>query len=227
MKLLLLTISFIAFCSLKAQTRPSEFGGKVKLRNEVGLNLYNINSPPNHFEWKKPQFFQSYANGLMFKHHLNHFSLRVGFDYLEHKYRIETREYDNDELHALDTGNSYMKNLRLGIEKTILNRRFQIYAALDVLFSRSNFIGGERCYVCRYNIIPGNPPEYSFDIRSFGISPAVGLKYRFARHFSITAETSFATMLGHERYRKKGGFYINYVDIVFNPLRALTFNYHF
>ncbi len=225
MKPLFLILSLISITTLNAQMCPCEFGGKSTdkpLRNEIGLNLFNYNEILINFTANKTSYLQSYANGLMFKHHFNKFSLRAGFDYFENTFRYEASASDPLN-YNLNNGKSFGKDFRLGLEKTLFLKKLQAYVAIDLLASSGKFSGISEGFgdtIAPYNI------AYGFKVTSWGFSPAIGLKYRPFRHFSITAETSLSSIY-YKTSKSIGYPSESNTAVLFNPLRALTFNYHF
>jgi hypothetical protein len=118
MRIFLAIFFSISALHLKAQMCPCEFQskspGKV-LRNEFGANLLNANEILINFNSYKPIYLINYANGFMYKRHLDKFSIRAGFDYFENDYRYEAN--DNTGFN-INTGQSFGKDFRIGLEKT-------------------------------------------------------------------------------------------------------------
>ena len=205
---------------------PCEFGeaGKGKiLRNEIGLNIFNINEAMFNFTSNKPEYEQNFTNGLMFKHHLNDFSLRAGFDLVRHEYTYQAGTPQSSS-YNLNDGKSRFGNFRLGIEKTLSNSKVQPYVAVDVLLSYGLNMGTSEGFG---DFLPYYKQYYEFNTRVVGFSPAVGLKYRPFKHFSISAEASLS-VTHYSVHRVAGGYGdARGSDVLVNPLRLLSINYHF
>jgi hypothetical protein len=201
---------------------PCEFQSKNSgktLRNEIGANLFNMHEVLINFNSLTPSYQVNYANGFMYKRHQDKFSIRVGFDYLEHAYKYnasDTTGYNNNK------GKSFSKNFRAGLEKTLIFKKLQIFAAADLFVSQSRYNGISE----GVNGIVAYAIPYSFNVFSFGISPALGIKYRFMRRFSVTAETSLSPMY-YQTSKSDAYDSESNSAVLFNPLRALSFNYHF
>jgi hypothetical protein len=202
---------------------PCEFGsasGEKPLRNEFGVNVFNAQQVL--FKFTNQALYRSNVmNGFMYKRHFDRFSLRAGFDYLEQSYRYEQL---SRHFYSMTTGKAYSKNILLGIESSRDLGKIQPYIFLDALLGNS-----------RYNGILGssgdfNPDysesNYSFNYLATGGFTGFGIKYRPFRHFSITAETSVA-IIYYNTYKTSNFTPTSSVELIVNPLRALTLNYHF
>jgi hypothetical protein len=95
--------------------------------------------------------------------------------------------------------------------------------AIDLIVSTSRYSGiseGKSTKLGTYNM------EYGFKAWAIGPAPAVGIKYRPFRHFSVTAEASLSSIY----YKTSASSsYPSESDmaVLVNPLRVLSFNYHF
>ncbi len=212
--LLILTISVC--CACHAQMCPCEFGGKTTdkpLRNEFGINAFNVNEVLINFTSSRPVRMLNYGNGFMYKRHFNKFSARLGFDYLEHRYAYEARK---DADYNFNNGKSFGKDFRLGIEKTLFMKKIQAYVAVDLLFSKSRYSGisqGDGVKTGPYTV------AYGFNALSWGFSPAFGIKYRPVRRLSLTAETSLSAI--YYRTAKSTGYPAeSNVAVIANPLQG-------
>jgi len=220
---LILTIVFFVISSLNAQMCPCDFkssGSEKSLRNEIGANLINISEVLINFTSPKAVYLHNYAKGFMLKHHFNTFSIRAGFDYNENTYRYEAGGAGN---YNLNNGKSYGKDFRIGAEKTIFDKKLQAYGAADMLVSTGHYTGMSEGYG---DLLPAYKTSYAFNSIAYGISPAVGIKYRPLRRFSITLETSISILYyktsSSRAYKSESS-----TALLSNPLRVLSFNYHF
>jgi hypothetical protein len=140
MKVFIFIFILIGAITLKAQMCPCEFGNdnKIRFRNELSINLANLNEDPNSRHFFYRDYKANYINGIMFKHHLDKYSLRAGFDFITSDYKHKILTSQGSESYE---GSNYYNNLRLGVEKTVLNKFIQVYLASDLIFSKSNHNG--------------------------------------------------------------------------------------
>jgi hypothetical protein len=228
MKTFLFISFFLAFSNLQSQMCPCEFGGRSAekpLRFEIGINTFNYNEPIMYFGEEWPVFIKNASHGVLAKYHFDRYSLRAGFDYSEYNYKYLSG--DPDYYYSLNSGKSFGKHFRVGIEKALVKRRVQVYVSGDLIFATEQFNGiseGRGDFIWW-----GYKDAYRLKMNSFGISPSLGLKYRPLRHFSISLETS-VSLLYYQSRPQGNGYKINYgssTDILFSPVRLLSFNYHF
>lgn len=209
-----------------AQMCPCEFGDKTTekaLRNEIGINTLNVNEALINFTSPGSVLYTNYANGIMYKHHFDKFSLRAGFDYFENTYSYEAQDSTN---YNLNNGKSFGKSFRAGLEKTLFFGKLQAFAAIDLIYTNGRYSGNTKGHgdkIAPYDL------GYGFNYNSFGFSPAIGIKYRPFRRFSISAETSLSAL-----YYKTSNSVANpaypsesSIEVLFNPLRLLSVNFHF
>lgn len=220
---------FLFFCLAEisqAQMCPCEFGGPDKrraLRDEIGLNVYNVNEVLFNFNAMRAVYQQNHVNGLMYKHHFDKFSLRAGFDYLQYSYNYQYGEsgmmgYEHN------SGNSRTTDLRAGAEKVLIGRKLQVYSAIDLLFSSARYAGtdeGQGDFPGPYKY------DYAFHSQALGISTTVGLKFRPFRHFSVSAETSLSLIYYQTKQQAGPRSNDSGPALIKSPLRLLSFNYHF
>jgi hypothetical protein len=224
MKQFLFIPAFLILSDLNAQMCPCEFGGSKgakTLRNEVNFNLVNAQEELINFTSKRSVYVTNYTNGILFKHHFNKFSARLGFDYVEHSYRYEA---STDQFnYNLNNGKSFTKNFRLGVEKSLFEGKLQPFFAADIIYSRGRYNGiteGYGDFMLPYRL------SYAFNSTAYGLSPALGLKYRPFRRFSITAETAFS-FIHYKTYGSREYPPRKALELLTHPLRMLSFNYHF
>jgi hypothetical protein len=162
---------------------PCEFGkdnSKKPLRYEIGINGFTSNEQLINFSSNRSYFQNNYIPGIKIKRHFDNFSARIGFDYTEAKYELETSGvmYWNKNI-----GSNYSKTLKLGIEKTVLNKAFQIFVAADLVLLSSNYSGITEGWghIASYYKFP-----YNFKLNALGISPSLGIKYRPVERISIS-----------------------------------------
>ena len=220
----LLTIVICLYClPAKTQMCPCEFGSKggtSTLRHEIGLNALNVNEVMMNFYNPGTVYATNYANGFMYKYHADKWSLRAGFDYLEHSYQYQassSKGFDNNK------GKFFSKDFRLGAENTVSSTAVQIFVGADLVYSTARYSGisiGQWDSAAPYHI------AYGINVQSFGAAPALGIKYRPAKHISITAETGIS-VLRYKSSETPGFPSESNVAVLFNPLRVLSLNYHF
>lgn len=208
--------------NIKAQMCPCEFnkGENKPLRYEFGLNALNFNENIVNFYSAKRKYAPQVLPGLKIKRHFNSYSIRLGFDYLEQKFDYQSLDPLNWNI---NNGNSFSKVLKLGIEKTLVNRRIQVFIAADIIGIKSNISGITEGYG---DFAPYYKKPYDFKLSAIGISPVLGLKYRPIERFSISLETSLSVIY----WKTKGNqsVYRNESNesLIINPLGLLSFNYH-
>ena len=221
---LLPLLAFLIFTPFaQAQMCPCEFGkysSKKPLRYEIGINGFVSNEQLINFSSNRSYFQNNYIPGIKIKRHFDNFSARLGFDYTESKYQFETNEvmYRNKNI-----GSNYSKTLKLGIEKTVLNKAFQIFVAADLVLLSSNYSGITEGWG---DIAPYYKFPYNFKLNALGISPSLGIKYRPIERISISLESSLSILYWQTKgnqamYRNESS-----TALVVNPVGLLSLNYH-
>ena len=207
----------------KAQMCPCEFGkdSTIKpLRYEIGINGFTYNEQLINFYSNRSYFQKNYIPGIKIKRHFDHFSARLGFDYTEAKYELETSGvmYWNKNI-----GSNYSKTLKLGIEKTVLNNAFQIFVAADLVLLSSNYSGITEGWG---DIAPYYKFPYNFKLNALGISPSLGIKYRPIERISISLETSLSILYWQTKGNQSPYRNESSTALVVNPIGLLSLNYH-
>ena len=221
---LLALLAFLIFTPIaKAQMCPCEFGkdSTIKpLRYEIGINGFTYNEQLINFSWNRSYFQKNYIPGIKIKRHFDHFSARLGFDYTEAKYELETSGvmYWNKNI-----GSNYSKTLKLGIEKTVLNNAFQIFVAADLVLLSSNYSGITEGWG---DIAPYYKFPYNFKLNALGISPSLGIKYRPIERISISLETSLSILYWQTKGNQSPYRNESSTALVVNPIGLLSLNYH-
>ena len=221
---LLALLAFLIFTPIaKAQMCPCEFGkdSTIKpLRYEIGINGFTYNEQLINFSWNRSYFQKNYIPGIKIKRHFDHFSARLGFDYTEAKYELETSGvmYWNKNI-----GSNYSKTLKLGIEKTVLNNAFQIFVAADLVLLSSNYSGITEGWG---DIAPYYKFPYNFKLNALGISPSLGIKYRPIERISISLETSLSILYWQTKGNQSPYRNESSTALVVNPVGLLSLNYH-
>lgn len=208
-----------------AQMCPCAFGskeGEKPFRHELGLNLLSVREEMVNFSSGSGIMNTGFPVGVQYKYHLDKFSLRAAYDYFEDSYRFETGDAANWNHNY---GFKSLHEFRLGAEKTLISSPFQVFVAADIVFSNGQYKGISEGYGDW--IWWGYKDHYRFSTRLFGVSPAVGVKYRISRRLSCTAEASVSLLWG--RSVKDYGPFGNSSEqsLLTNPLRLLSVNYHF
>lgn len=209
----------------KAQMCPCEFGrGEAKpLRNEIGLNTFNINQELINFNSNKPVYTKNYVNGLMYKRHLDRVTLRAGFDYHQNNYHYQ-RGTTSSQDYNTNTGKSNSIDLRFGVEGAMAKGKLQPYMAPDLLLSFGQYTGTSEG---NGDMVPYYKDQYKLRTAAFGIALSAGLRYRPFRNFSISAETS-VSLLNYMTEKVSGNSYQeSSTALLINPLRTLSMNYYF
>ena len=221
---LLALLAFLIFTPIaKAQMCPCEFGkdSTIKpLRYEIGINGFTYNEQLINFSWNRSYFQKNYIPGIKIKRHFDHFSARLGFDYTEAKYELETSGvmYWNKNI-----GSNYSKTLKLGIEKTVMNKGFQIFVAADLVLLSSNYSGITEGWG---DIAPYYKFPYNFKLNALGISPSLGIKYRPIERISISLETSLSILYWQTKGNQSPYRNESSTALVVNPVGLLSLNYH-
>ena len=221
---LLALLAFLIFTPIaKAQMCPCEFGkdSTIKpLRYEIGINGFTYNEQLINFYSNKGSFQKSFIPGIKIKRHFDNFSARLGFDYTESKYQFETNEvmYWNKNI-----GSNYSKTLKLGIEKTVMNKGFQIFVAADLVLLSSNYSGITEGWgdIASYYKFP-----YNFKLNALGISPSLGIKYRPLERISISLESSLSILYWQTKGNQSPYRNESSTALVVNPVGLLSMNYH-
>lgn len=209
----------------QAQMCPCEFGGgeAKPLRNEIGLNTFNISQSLIQFYSNKPIYLRGYANGLMYKHHFDRVTVRTGFDYHYNNYGYETGTTVS-QFYNHNTGKSNSVEIRAGVEGAMAKGKLQPYVAPDIVASFGQYQGISEGHG---DMMPVYNEQYKFNAYAFGLALSAGLRFRPVRNFSISAESSVS--LVNSITTKKTGNYTgaSSTAMLFNPLRTLSLNYYF
>lgn len=224
MKNLLLTFFIVASSTLSAQMCPCEFGKGDSIkpkRFEIGLNVFNAQEVLVNFYQQNPEYSLNYLNGIQFKYHLNKFSFRAGMDLLYHKYDYEVNDPMN---YNKNVGENNGYNIRLGLERSFIEKYFNLYYALDLLYHNDKYKGVSEG---SGDIRPYYIDNYEFDVQAFGVSPAFGIRFRPIKQISIGLETSLS-IIRFKSTKVKGGYEDEKsTTLLFNPLRIASINFHF
>jgi hypothetical protein len=221
----LLSLSAILFFThfAQAQMCPCQFGkdsSKKPFRYEIGINGFTSNEQLINFSSNRSYFQNNYIPGIKIKRHFDNFSARIGFDYTESKYQFDTEEEMNWNKNL---GSNYSKTLKLGIEKTVLNKSFQIFVAADLILLSASYSGITEG---RGDIAPYYKYPYNFKLNALGISPSLGLKYRPIERISISLETSLSIIYWQTKGNQAAYRNERSTTLVVNPIGLLSLNYH-
>lgn len=222
LNLIFLSCFFSSIISSYAQMCPCQFGKSTDkpMKYEIGLNSFTYFEDLINFNSSKPVFSTQIRPGIKIKRHFNHSSLRLGFDYLENKYSYNANEPMNWNL---NTGNSFSKNLKIGIEKTVINKALQVFVAADLVLKSARYSGISEG---SGDFAPYYKKAYNFKLLAIGISPSLGIKYRPIERISFSLETSLSIIYwqtkGNELvYRNESN-----ESLIMSPIGLLSINYH-
>jgi hypothetical protein len=203
---------------------PCEFGakdGKKPLQFEFALNAFRYNEKLINFYSLKPVYHSAAPSGFTFKYHREKLSLRAAFDYAEDAY---TYSFSDTMNYNKNTGKSFHKEFRLGVEKTFNSGILQYYAGADMFAAYGVYNGMSEGYG---DTIPSYNMNYRFRTSTYGVSPFIGLRFRPIRRFSVSLETALS--IGYYKTKNNTPAYSNEqnVSVLFIPVRAFSINYHF
>lgn len=193
------------------------------LKYEIGINTYTVQEALFNF-WS-PSTFHYYNTlpGLRFKLHQNNYSLRAGFDHVSNSYHLR----DTNPLNYQSiTGSSQMNVVRIGFEKTMIEGPLSIYTAADMVYANAHYKGNDQGHG---DFNPGWNYDYTLTAKAIGVSPAIGIKYRPFKHWSIGLETQLNLMYYkvNYQYQALNTYKESGMALLFNPLGSLSLNYHF
>lgn len=213
----LLTISTIAIAQ--------DSGNK---KHEIGLSMYSLTNVVN-FTSDGDSFFNylpqnNFANAILYKYHWQKVALRVNVNY---KFKNFPDDVNPNELieGELSYGKIWSMGAKVGIERKFGNAKWQPIIAVDAFYNygkntaRPYYRGGPTIDLVN---IPG--PTIS---HSGGISPSLGVVYRFIPSLSIRLETN--ALLGWYKQEYEGASENLHAGIYFryNPISTFSVNYHF
>lgn len=220
---IVLLLTLFAISPLKAQMCPCEFGkdkGSKTLRNEFGINAFNLHEELINFYSEKVNYVPTAFTGFNLKRHFDNFSLRGSYTYSQHKY---TFRLDDEMNFNQNTGNGYNHDFRIGIEKTFHVSKLQYFAGVDVVFNSGKYNGITEGFG---DFQPYYKLPYNFATKYYGLSPMVGIKYRFSQLLSASMETGLQivsyTTNQSSLYQSENG-----LALMVQPVRSIGINFHF
>jgi len=191
-------------------------------KNEIGINVFSVVSSVGYEPWwygaNDLEVSYKFATGAMYKHHWNKNTLRVSLDYYyaNEKYDKENRPFFLEE--------SFLKLVnRTGYQYTFGNWRVKPYVAIDASFG---FIRTSQKYEDGYLKFPPIIVEDVLFTYELGLSPVVGVQIQITPRLYATIEASaeVITYLQVQKGKLEGGGGAN---VLYNPVRLLSVNYHF
>lgn len=192
------------------------------LKYEIGLNAYTNQEALFNFWAFTPFHYYNTVPGLRFKMHNKNWTYRASLDHLNNTYKLEDTNPLN---YQLITGKSQMNVLRMGVEKTVVEKPFIVYTAADLVYANAQYSGNDQGY--GDFIWWGWNRDYKFKAHALGISPALGIKFHPVKHWSIGFETQL-NLLYYKTYQYSADNYKdNGIALMFNPIGSLNLNYHF
>jgi hypothetical protein len=223
MKHLTAIVCLFSVFTSKAQMCPCEFSkdknAKV-LRNEFGLNTFNLHEELINFYSENIQYIPAPLSGFTYKRHFNNYSLRAAYTYSHHTYKFAI---DNAMNFNKNDGYAYNHDLRIGIEKTFNVSDLQYFAGVDLVYNSGIYNGISEGFG---DFQPYYKLPYRFKTTYIGLAPIVGAKYRFSNRWSISLETGLQMVhyqtQATEAYDKENG-----IALMVQPIRSLGLNYHF
>lgn len=224
--MLIRTLLFIAVfgaTQLFAQMCPCEFGKDKNApvyRNEIGYSILNVHEEFLNFYSPDVTLNYQVGTGLTYKYHKNHFSYRAAYQYASSDFHYKN---DNPLNFNDNQGNSTHHEFRIGVEKTFNTSALQYYAGADLLFNKGQYRGVTEGYG---DFQPYYKNDYSMKSIYAGFSPVVGLKYRFHKRFSITAEPGIQ-MVYYKTYDSNVYKPEKGIALLIQPLRTVSLNFNF
>ncbi len=206
-----------------AQMCPCEFGkdtnSKIR-RNEILLTGINIHEDLINFYSENVLYVLAPGSGITYKRHFNNFSLRSAYSYAQHEYQFKL---DDASDYNRNDGYGFNHDIRLGLEKTFSTSKLQYFAGVDLVYNKGIYNGVSEGFG---DFRPYYKSSYRFATTSIGLSPLVGIKWRFSRLLSASMESSlqmvhYATTGSVEYNDEKG------IALMVQPIRSLGISFHF
>ena len=193
--------------------------GMTALRNEAGINFFSLLGRDSRVGGMHP-IDAIVFNGVTYKRHFNRNAARAGFELYRLNFHDEVNS-EGDQFSIEIKGKLSSAEFRIGFERTFFTGKISFYGALDAL-ALYQISKGESVI---WGGIAGDSYENYDEKKTFtGFAPAAGLCYKPIAHFSVTAESNltflFLARSNSLRTPDKKTFLIN-------PLKLLTFSYHF
>lgn len=197
-------------------------------KHEIGLSLYSYSYATTYLSGGDSYFRYApnhqFIDGLSYKYHWGKVALRAGFNYQLHTFPNElpedlilTQEYRDD----LYWGKIWNVSSSIGVERVFGTKKVQPYVAMDVYFMYGKN-DGKPAYYGNPLIDLFNYPQENI-VYSGGFKPVLGISYKIINQLSIRLETSGSIgWYRQDNYGVSNGFFVNY-----NPISALSINFHF
>lgn len=223
MKWLHLIFVFSIYSELSGQMCPCEFGkdknAKTR-RNEILLSGFNVHEDLINFYSENILYVFAPVSGITYKRHFNNFSLRTAYSYAQHDYHFRL---DNASDYNRNDGYGFNHDIRLGIEKTFSASKLQYFAGVDLVYNRGIYNGLSEGFG---DFKPYYKTSYRFTTNSLGLSPLVGVKWRFSKLLSASMESSLQMVHyaseGSVEYNKEKG-----IALMVQPIRSLGLSVNF
>lgn len=202
---------------------PCEFGkdtnSKIR-RNEILLTGINIHEDLINFYSEKVLYVFAPVSGITYKRHLNQLSFRAAYSYAQHEYQFRL---DDASDYNRNDGYGYNHDIRIGLEKTFSTSKLQYFAGVDLVYNKGIYNGVSEGFG---DFRPYYMSSYRFTATSIGVSPLVGVKWRFSKLLSASMESSlqmvhYATTGSVEYNDEKG------IALMVQPIRSLGISFHF
>lgn len=216
-------LSATSVCAQDALACPS-LGSDPKGRshNEVGLNVLGLIYFNYDRVYPNPGYSRlSVLNGVSFKRRTGRNAYRMIAEVFRDEFEKRHGEISKPLYFAV-TGSGVRTEARVGFERQFASGKFRPYGAIDLFgtYERLRLTGegwGDPAWQ------PG-PEPYAYDVSStrYGVSASIGLSWKLSKHFSCSAENSWAFVLiehGSAPYWYRSRVYVD-------PLRSFSFNYH-
>jgi hypothetical protein len=219
----LIFLALFAILPLNAQMCPCEFGkdkGAKTLRNEIGFNAFNLHEELINFYSEKVKYVPTAFKGFTFKRHFNNYSLRAAYTYSQHDYSFTLDDAMNFNK---NDGVGFNHDFRIGIEKTFNVSELQYFAGVDLVYNSGKYNGMTEGFG---DFQPYYKLPYNFTTTYYGLSPFVGIKYRFTQLLSASMESGLQ-MVGYSTNQSTLYQSENGIALMVQPIRSLGINFHF
>src|SRR5690606_13434875 len=194
--------------------------------HELGVNLFSLTNYGDSQIDKESSMDINPPSGIMFKRQCGKNAVRMSLDYYHSTYE---GTYNGPYYEERSRGKFNQGILRIGYERKLSSTALQPYFATDIALSYSRDQGILERNRSAIVEMPYGSFDYNYKSISYGIAPAVGLRYNFSERFSVSIESNINIMLFKELYFADNWTSSTHIgenlEITFNPLRLFSINY--
>ena len=220
-KLLTILVFLINSFIIKANNKDS-------LLYEIGINIYSLRNIPvgifTNYSYLSFDFDLKhyYINGITLKRYFNKNVFRIGIDYYKF---IDKLRPDDDGCcdRIINDGEYEGVEIKIGYEKRLNIKHIIPFIGIDLIGVYGKYVG-----VAAGGLSGHYYAEYNITHKKLGLAPYLGFNVKFRKHFSASIETNFnISYYQNKDIIKDSDQITKNWGRRYNPLRIVSFNYHF